>query len=72
MKKRLKAHWDGIDSLSPLDLAAHYYFNSNTSYGPHFLGWPSDVYLNETRYQKTLEKSETLFSANVISPLCEL
>lgn len=69
VKKRLKAHWDGIDPLSPLDLAAHYYFNSNTSYGPHFLGWPSDVYLNERRYQKTLEKVRH-FAAPTLSPRC--
>lgn len=56
VKERLKAHWvDGKD-LSPMDLAVHYYFNSNTSYGPHFLGWPSDVYLNDVRYQKLIAK----------------
>ncbi|MCY4525247.1 MAG: DNA adenine methylase [Anaerolineaceae bacterium] len=56
VKKRLNAHWREGKSLGRLDLAAHYYFNSNTSYGPHFLGWPSDVYLNTRRYDKMLEK----------------
>ena len=56
VKKRLKAHWQEGKTLSPDELAAYYYFNSNTSYGPHFLGWPSDIYLNETRYKTMLAK----------------
>lgn len=51
VKRRLEAHWRHGDMLPPLELAAHYYFNSNTSYGPHFLGWPSDIYLQNSRYQ---------------------
>ena len=57
VKARLKKHWYGERRLERYDLAAHYYFNSNTSYGPHFLGWPSDVYLNPPRYQAMVEKS---------------
>jgi len=49
---------EGAEKLNYYDLAAHYYFNSNTSYGPHFLGWPSDVYLNNDRYSKMVEKVE--------------
>ena len=56
VKERLRAHWQDGQELSPIDLAAHYYFNSNTSYGPHFLGWPSNIYLNRTRYQNMIEK----------------
>ena len=43
--------------LSKAKLAATYYFNSNTSYGPHFL-WLAiiSVYLQEERYQKMIEK----------------
>ena len=55
-KETLRAHWQDGEELNRLQLAAHYYFNSNTSYGPHFLGWPSDVYLNRTRYQNMIEK----------------
>lgn len=65
VKARLKSHWDGIEKLGKLDLAACYYFNSNTSYGPHFLGWPSDVYLNEDRYAKTLEKVRRFRAPNL-------
>ena len=56
VKERLKAHWLEGETLPPLDLAAHYYFNSNTSYGPHFLGWPSDIYLQPVRYNKMIDK----------------
>ena len=69
VKQRLKAHWNGETVLDRYDLAAHYYFNSNTSYGPHFLGWPSDVYLNRRRYEKTLEKVRT-FKAPTLSVRC--
>ena len=56
VKQRLKAHWLDGQTLPPLELAAHYYFNSNTSYGPHFLGWPSDIYLQQPRYDKMISK----------------
>lgn len=69
VKKRLSQHWKGRNPLEPHDLAAHYFFNSNTSYGPHFLGWPSDVYLNERRYAKTLEKVRN-FAAPTLSVHC--
>ena len=57
VKQRLGEHWRGEHAIDDeLELAAHYYFNSNTSYGPHFLGWPSDIYLSEPRYTKMIEK----------------
>ncbi len=56
VKDRLKKHWKGEEKLNKDDLAAYYYFNHNTSYGPHFLGWPSSVYLQPERYQKMIEK----------------
>ncbi len=56
VKDRLKLHWKNQKKLSKFDLASHYYFNSNTSYGPHFLGWPSSVYLQPERYKKMVEK----------------
>jgi DNA adenine methylase len=56
VKDRLKKHWIKKEKLGKFDLAAYYYFNHNTSYGPHFLGWPSSVYLQAERYQKMIEK----------------
>lgn len=69
LKERLKAHWVEGEELAPMDLAVHYYFNSNTSYGPHFLGWPSDVYLNDVRYQKLISKVRD-FSAPSLKVKC--
>ena len=69
VKERLAAHWNGENRLSYLDLAAHYYFNSNTSYGPHFLGWPSDIYLNDVRYRGMIEKVRD-FRAPALSVEC--
>lgn len=56
VKERLRQQWTGEARLDRFDLAAHYYFNHNTSYGPHFLGWPSSVYLQEKRYRTMIEK----------------
>lgn len=56
VKERLRQHWREGKTLEPCELAAHYYFNSNTSYGPHFLGWPSNVYLENKRYRTLIEK----------------
>lgn len=69
VKERLKQHWVEGKHLSSLDLAVHYYFNSNTSYGPHFLGWPSDVYLNDVRYQKLIGKVRD-FKAQTLDVKC--
>ncbi len=69
-KKVLKAHWNGENILNKLDLAAQYYFSSNMSYGPHFLGWPSSVYLKEERYKKMLEKVRT-FKAPKLKVKCQ-
>jgi len=57
VKDIIKLHWDNKEKIkSTYDLAALFYFNHNTSYGPHFLGWPSSVYLQKERYQKMIEK----------------
>ena len=59
VKKRLEHHWKRSGPrMNRYDAAAHYYFNSNTSYGPHFLGWPSDIYLEPVRYARMVEKVE--------------
>lgn len=69
-KDRLKLHWKNEMPLNKLDLAAFYFFNSNTSYGPHFLGWPSSVYLQEERYRKMIEKVRG-FKAPKLEVACE-
>jgi DNA adenine methylase len=69
VKERLKKHWIGEEKLNKYDLAAYFYFSHNTSYGPHFLGWPSSVYLQKERYRAMLEKVRT-FSASKMSVEC--
>ena len=69
VKERLYAHWKEMDPLACDELAAHYYFNSNTSYGPHFLGWPSDIYLQDPRYEKMIQKVRD-FRAPTLSVEC--
>lgn len=67
----LKKHWLGEEAITdPMKLAAYYYFNHNTSYGPHFLGHPSSVYLQEERYRTMLERVRT-FEAGDISVTCQ-
>ena len=57
IKHRLKAHWRGEKPITdPLDLAAHYWFNHNLSYGPGFLGWMSKIYQDPPRAARLIEK----------------
>jgi len=73
VKTIMKEQWDkqtgkikpsrSIKNLT--ELAALFFFNHNTSYGPHFLGWPSSVYLQEDRYKTMIEKSRRLNVCNI-------
>lgn len=78
VKERLKKHWryfqygEGSieDTISDkTTLAAYYFFNYQLSYGPGFLGWPSNVYLNEKRYNTLIKKLET-FNAPGLEVYC--
>ncbi len=42
-------------TLTPVEIASYYYFNHNTSYGPGYLGWPSSVYLTQTKWNKMID-----------------
>lgn len=46
-------------------LAAYYYFNHNTSYGPGFLGWPSKIYMDQKKWDKTIEKIKNFSCPNL-------
>jgi len=48
--------WKKKITLDPLTLAVYFVYNFNLSYGPGFMGWSSDIYLNEDRYKKIIEK----------------
>jgi len=57
VKARLKAHWKGTDSIKDkTELAAHYWFNHNLSYGPGFLGWMSKIYQEPDRAKRLIAK----------------
>ena len=57
VKARLKMHWTGTNPMrDPLELAAHYWFNHNLSYGPGFLGWMSKIYEDPTRFKRLVDK----------------
>lgn len=47
---------ENVIQLDSLTAAAYYYFNHNTSYGPGYLGWGSNVYLNETKWNSMINK----------------
>ena len=53
------------NEIEPTKLAAYYYFNHNTSYGPGFLGWPSEIYMNQRKWDKTIEKVRTFSCQNL-------
>ena len=56
IKKRLKAHWNNeIRITDPVELAAHYWFNHNLSYGPGFLGWMSKIYESPEKYSRSVK-----------------
>ncbi|MDP2669152.1 MAG: DNA adenine methylase [bacterium] len=70
VREIMKKHWKGIKKIQGLDLAAVYYFNHNTSYGPHFLGSQSSVYLQPERYKTTIEKVRN-FDAKNLKVFCD-
>lgn len=70
IKGIMKLHWDKEKIIkNKYDLAALYYFNHNTSYGPGFLSWPSNVYMNKEKYKSMIEKVRD-FRADTIEVRC--
>jgi len=48
--------WKKKVVLDPLTLAVYYVYNFNLSYGPGFMGWSSEIYLNDKRYKAIIER----------------
>lgn len=66
VKDRLSLHWkDELTIDDKIDLAAHYYYNHNTSYGPGFLSWPSSVYMQVRRYNSMIDKVKKTILNNI-------
>lgn len=60
VKRRLKDHWKEVNPIeNRIELAAHYWFNHNLSYGPGFLGWMSKIYQDSERFERLLDKVRT-------------
>ncbi len=55
IRLRLNQVWKGELTLAPFELAVEYVYNFNLSYGPGFMGWSSDIYLNDDFYKKMIE-----------------
>lgn len=66
VKARLKAHWKGDERIADaLELAAHYWFNHNLSYGPGFLGWMSSIYNDRRRFTRLVDKVRDFSAPNI-------
>ena len=65
VKEMLKEYWDGNTIMADVDIASHYFFNMNTSYGPLFLGWPSSVYLQPKRYNSMIDNVRNFRAPNL-------
>ena len=66
VKQTLKDHWTQHSLIqNPLDLAAHYWFNHNLSYGPGFLGWMSKMYQEQDRFERLVEKVRNFRAPNL-------
>jgi DNA adenine methylase len=57
--------WKKKVELDPLTLAVYYVYNFNLSYGPGFMGWSSDIYLNEKKYEKMIERIRDFETENL-------
>jgi DNA adenine methylase len=61
VKKLLNDHFKNTNLIdNPIKLAAYYFFNHNTSYGPGFLGWPSSVYMDSKKWKSMINRIANL------------
>ena len=65
IRKILNKVWKKEITLDPLTLAVYFVYNFNLSYGPGFMGWSSDIYLDENRYKKIIERIRDFNSKNL-------
>lgn len=56
IRKILTDVWKKKKELDPLTLAVYYVYNFNLSYGPGFMGWSSDIYLDKEKYKRMIER----------------
>lgn len=57
--------WKKRVKLDPLTLAVYFVYNFNLSYGPGFMGWSSEIYLNDKRYKRMIENIRDFAPGNL-------
>lgn len=57
--------WKKKVELDPLTLAVYFVYNFNLSYGPGFMGWSSEIYLNDKRYKRMIENIRDFAPGNL-------
>ncbi|KKQ21426.1 MAG: Type II adenine specific DNA methyltransferase [Candidatus Wolfebacteria bacterium GW2011_GWC1_37_10] len=57
--------WKKKVKLDPLTLAVYYVYNFNLSYGPGFMGWSSEIYLDDKRYKRMIENIKNFNPKNL-------
>ena len=68
VKARLREHWDGTRLIDDrMELAAHYWYNHNLSFGPGFLGWLSSIYSGDPAKAERLIGKVEAFRAPGVS-----
>lgn len=66
LRSRLKQHWEGKEMYTdPMALARDFFFTFNLSYGPEFLGWTNDIYLDTIKYQRMVDDVRAFFPKNL-------
>lgn len=65
IRKILNDVWKKKLKLDPLTLAVYYVYNFNLSYGPGFMGWSSDIYLDQKKYEKMIERIRDFSPGNL-------
>ncbi len=66
VKTQLRNHWEGKELIyDEMNLAAHYWFNHNLSYGPSFLGWMSKIYTDQARVNRMIDRVANFHCPNL-------
>ena len=67
VREELKNHWTKKTIIeNKQKLAAYYWYNHNLSYGPMFLGWISEIYREQKRYSRMVERVKNFKCPNLL------
>jgi len=65
IRLKLKDHWNKKIKLDKKTLAIYYLYNFNLSYGPGFMGWSSDIYFDDDKYKRMIDRVEKFNPKNL-------